>query len=326
LAFSDIIFKDSNFDFEAVAIATFHYQYRHVPIYRSFCELMGKHPENVTSITDIPFLPISFFKTQKVLSDEMQASLVFESSTTTSTTPSKHFVADEMIYQTSFVNGFEQAYGDVSNFAVLGLLPSYLERQNSSLVYMVNDFIAKSKHIESTFFMHDFEKLASTLNNLMAKKTPVLLIGVTYALLDFAAFYNKALTNVIVMETGGMKGKREELTKAEVHSILKEYFHLEKIHAEYGMTELLSQAYSHGDGLFQTPTWMRVLIRDSYAPNFYLEKNRTGGINVIDLANYYSCSFIETSDMGKLIEDDYFEVLGRIDTAEIRGCNLMYEG
>jgi len=326
LAFSDIIFKDSNFDFEAVAIATFRYQFRHVAIYRSFCELMGKHPDNVTSIAEIPFLPILFFKTHEVLSDEVQASVIFESSTTTSTIPSKHFVADEMIYQTSFVKGFEQVYGEVSNFAVLGLLPSYLERQNSSLVYMVNDFIAKSKYSDSAFFMHDFEKLASTLDNLMAKKTPVLLIGVTYALLDFGAYYNKPLTGVIVMETGGMKGKREELTKAEVHGILKAHFRVDKIHAEYGMTELLSQAYSLGDGLFQTPNWMRVLIRDSYAPNFYIEKNRTGGINVIDLANYYSCSFIETSDMGKLTENRCFEVLGRIDTAEIRGCNLMYEG
>lgn len=326
MAFSDNIFKDSNFDFEAVAMATFRYQFKHVTIYRAFCELMGKHPDNVTAIVEIPFLPISFFKTQTVLTDEMQVSAVFESSTTTSTTPSKHFVADETIYQKSFVAGFEQLYGNVSNYAVLGLLPSYLERQNSSLVYMVNDFITKSNYTESAFFMHDFEKLAATLDALMANNTPVLLIGVTYALLDFAAFYNKPLKNVIVMETGGMKGKREELTKTEVHSILKRDFQLEKIHAEYGMTELLSQAYSKGDGLFQTPAWMRVLIRDSYAPNFYLEKNKTGGINVIDLANYYSCSFVETSDMGKLTGDSYFEVLGRIDTAEIRGCNLMYEG
>jgi hypothetical protein len=326
LTFSDNIFFDSNFDFEAVAMATFCYQYEHVAIYKSFCDLMGKHPENVTSISDIPFLPISFFKTQRVLSDEMKASLVFESSTTTSATPSKHFVADETIYRKSFLTGFEQQFGDVSNYAVLGLLPSYLERQNSSLVFMVNDFISKSKYKESAFFMHDFENLREILDSLIAKKIHIILIGVTYALLDFAVFYNKPLTNVIVMETGGMKGRREELTKTEVHSRLKRDFKLEKIHAEYGMTELLSQAYSKGDGLFQTPAWMRILIRDSYAPNFYLEKNRTGGINVIDLANYFSCSFVETSDMGKLTGDGYFEVLGRMDTAEIRGCNLMYEG
>ena len=325
MAFSDHIFKDAYFDFEAVAMATFHYQYQHVAIYRSFCELMGKHPESVTAIDEIPFLPISFFKSHSVLSDEILATVVFESSTTTSATPSKHFVAVENIYQKSFVRGFEQQYGEVSNYAVLGLLPSYLERGNSSLVYMVNDFIEKSSYAESAFFMHDFERLKVVLDSLMERKIPVLLIGVTYALLDFATFYNKPLTNVIVMETGGMKGKREELTKMEVHSLLKSDFQVEKIHAEYGMTELLSQAYSKGDGLFQTPPWMRVLIRDSYAPNFYLEKNRTGGINVIDLANYYSCSFVETSDMGKLTENGFFEIVGRMETAEIRGCNLMYE-
>lgn len=324
------IFNISANTFEQAALELFVYQYQHNPIYQQFAKAMGKTPNNVSNIIDIPYLPISFFKTTAPSSspkgEEWEA--IFESSGTSGTLVSKHYVKDLSIYEKSFTTAFEQVYGNIDQYCIIGLLPSYLERSNSSLVYMVKEFIYKSKHAQSGFYLNNYEELYQTLLILEAEQQPTILIGVTFALLDFAEKYKMNLKHTIIIETGGMKGKQKELTRQEVHSILCNRLGLKNIHSEYGMTELLSQAYSTKNGIFATPPWMQVLIRSEQDPlEIYqyktLQQPITGAINIIDLANIYSCAFIATEDMGKLYPNGYFEVLGRLDNTDIRGCSLM---
>lgn len=281
-------------------------------------------PHEVTATDKIPFLPISFFKTHKVATTDFKPEIIFESSGTTGSNTSNHLVKDMSLYRQSFIKGFELFYGNPSKWCILGLLPGYLERKNSSLIAMVEDLIKKSGNRNSGFYLHDHEKLYQTLAHNEIIGQPTLLIGVTYALLDFAENHPMKLQNTIVMETGGMKGKREEITREEVHAFLKNKLGLKTIHSEYGMTELLSQAYGI-DGKLHCPSWMKVLLRDETDPFSILESphSATGVINIMDLANLYSCSFIATQDVGKANADGSFEVLGRMDNSDIRGCSLM---
>ncbi len=317
------IFNASSQDFEHLALSVFRLQYEQVSVFREYCNLVGKNLSNVQSLSDIPFLPIELFKTQDVLINDAVAQISFESSATTGQVTSKHHVANLAVYEASFMKCFLDFYGAPSDYIFLALLPSYLERSNSSLVYMMNQLIAESEHKLSGFFMNDFEKLNATIKSAKVTNRKLFLIGVTYALLDFAEQYPQDLSDTIIMETGGMKGRRAEILREEVHGILKLKFGVPNIHSEYGMTELLSQAYSKGDGVFHCPDWMKVLIRDPYDPT-QVNETGSGGINIIDLANINSCSFIATSDMGRKINKDTFAVLGRLHDAEIRGCNLMY--
>lgn len=321
----DKIFKiKTASEFLQLTIDIFRYQYRENPIYRQYVDLLGIVPEKVTQLTEIPFLPIVFFKTHKIISGETTTGFYFQSSGTTNPIRSKHFIADLEIYKQSFVQSFNRFYGDFHDYCFLALLPNYLEQPHSSLIFMMDYFIQNSLCTESIFLLNDFEKLASILDKLEKKKQKTILFGVSYALLDFAAYYNKPLQHTMVMETGGMKGKREELTKKELHRVLQKSFGT-TIHSEYGMTELLSQAYSKKNGKFYTPPWMKILIRDRYDPFSYLSHGKTGGINIIDFANINSCCFIETQDLGKINSDDSFELYGRFDVADTRGCNLMIE-
>ncbi|MEJ1221146.1 LuxE/PaaK family acyltransferase [Sediminicola sp. 1XM1-17] len=318
------IFEIKNSDeFQAKALEVFRYQYQNNTVYRKFCSLLGKDHDKVTHIKDIPFLPIDFFKSKKIVSASQTPTTVFTSSGTTGSVTSKHYVLDNAIYEQSYLSAFELFYGDVSNYCVLALLPSYLERQGSSLIYMVDDLIKKSHHPESGFYLNDFDLLQKKLLALENKGTKILLIGVSFALLDMVEQHSLHLKHTTIMETGGMKGRRKEMIREELHAVLKKGFGVPHIHSEYGMTELLSQGYSKGDGIFNTPPWMKILIRDPEDPLTYLSSGKTGGINVIDLANVHSCSFLATQDLGKVYPDDSFEVLGRFDNADIRGCNLM---
>ena len=301
----------------------FNFQFNNNPVYRSFCDLLYKHPSDVKCIEDIPFLPIQFFKSHKVLSSKHPIEATFSSSGTTGSVTSKHYVTDVNIYEESFRAGFHECYGNIEDYVILALLPSYLERQGSSLIYMVNDMIAQSKHSESGFYLDNISELKDHLNILDSKGQKVLLIGVSFALLDLVEHYQFHLKNTIVMETGGMKGRRKEVVRAELHSILKQGFGVSNIHSEYGMTELLSQAYSKGSGRFECPSWMRILTRDPEDALTLQERQKTGGINVIDLANVNSCSFIATQDLGRVSEDGSFEIIGRFDSSDIRGCNLL---
>jgi phenylacetate-coenzyme A ligase PaaK-like adenylate-forming protein len=309
--------------FNKVALQVYEYQYFKCTIYNKFCNGFGAHPSQVKTLAQIPFLPVSFFKTHKVLSAVEQEQIIFESSGTTGTTPSKHYVADVKLYEDSFNKAFELFFGKVSEYCILALLPAYLERTGSSLVYMADSLIKQSNHPQSGFYLNEFEKLHTTLNELKATKQKTILLGVTFGLLDFIENYRIDFPELIVMETGGMKGRREELTRAQVHDILKEGFGVSDIYSEYGMTELLSQGYSKGNGIFNTPPWMKIVIRDMYYPAGRLNNGQTGGVNIIDLANVHSCSFIATDDIGKVNKDGTFEILGRMDNAEVRGCNLM---
>ena len=284
---------------------------------------MGKSPDSVQSLSDIPFLPIDIFKTHHVISKSAIPELIFESSATTGQTTSKHQIIDVSIYETSFLKTFKMFYGAPDEYIFLALLPSYLERNNSSLVYMTDRLIKESKNTQSGFFMNNFEELNNQIQLSKNSEKKIFLIGVTYALLDFSEQYPQDLSNATVMETGGMKGRRKEMVRDEIHTFLKNKLKVEKVHSEYGMTELLSQAYSKGDGIFSCPPWMKVFIRDSYDPTQFSETG-SGGINVIDLANINSCSFIATGDLGRKTNKDSFEVLGRLQDAEVRGCNLMY--
>ena len=312
-------------DFNTLALAVFHYQFNHNAIYNRFVKSLKIEVNALRHYTDIPFIPIEFFKTQKVVSDttDIARAVQFTSSGTTGQITSTHYVQDEGLYTESFLKGFELFYGDVQHYCILALLPNYLERTGSSLVYMFDDLIKRSKHPLSGFYLHNTNELIQTLNALKQTPQKVLLLGVTYALLDLAEHTLALGDNVIVMETGGMKGRRKEMIKEEIHAELKQRLYASAIHSEYGMTELLSQAYSKQDGLFQCPPWMRVLIRDTNDPFSYVKPGKGGGINVIDLANLYSCSFIETKDLGKIHPDNRFEILGRFDNSDLRGCNLM---
>ncbi|MDH7912113.1 acyl transferase [Winogradskyella sp. SYSU M77433] len=310
-------------EFEELALKTFIFQFENNSVYRSFCDLLYKNPSDITSIKDIPFLPIQFFKSHEVLSSKSGIEKTFASSGTTGSITSKHFVNDINLYEESFRKGFHHFYGNIEDYVVLALLPSYLERDGSSLIYMVDDLIKKSKHPESGFYLNNLGELATTLNRLENKKQKTLLIGVSFALLDLVEEFQLNLNHTIVMETGGMKGRRKEIIRQELHEILKSGFSIDSIHSEYGMTELLSQAYSKGNGVFECPPWMKILTRDTEDALSIQQPNQTGGINIIDLANLNSCAFIATQDLGKVYKNEAFEIIGRFDNSDIRGCNLM---
>lgn len=309
--------------FEKIALKVFRYQYENNVVYREFCDFLKVEKGTVKSIEQIPFLPIQFFKSHVVLSSTNEIQQTFTSSGTTGMNTSKHLVTDISLYEESYRNAFSEFYGNIEDYAVLALLPSYLEREGSSLIYMVNDLIKRSNDSNSGFYLHNYNELIAKLIELDASGQNVLLIGVTYALLDLIEKQKFELKNTIIMETGGMKGQRKEMIREELHDILCNGFGVKSIHSEYGMTELLSQAYSLGNGIFECPNWMSVLIRDTEDALSYVDNGKTGGINVIDLANINSCSFIATQDLGKKHLNNSFEVLGRFDNSDIRGCNLM---
>ena len=310
-------------EFKETALRVFKHQFENNDVYRSFCDLLYKNPSDVKEIQDIPFLPIQFFKSHNILSSKENVIKTFTSSGTTGSIPSKHRVTDLSWYHESFRKGFQFFYGDVKDYNILALLPSYLEREGSSLIYMVDDLIQQTNKPTSGFYMHNLSELSSTLKELDAKGEKTLLIGVTFALLDLIEKETFQLNNTLIMETGGMKGRRKELVREQLHKILSKGFGVNKIHSEYGMTELLSQGYSIGGGVFKCPPWMRVLARDTEDALTTLDTQQTGGINIIDLANYNSCSFVATQDLGKVGEDGTFQVLGRFDHSDIRGCNLL---
>jgi len=316
------IFSVTTPQFDAFCLETFAFQYRGNVIYREWCDRLGIQLPAVRYITDIPALPVSFFKLGRQHTTEFEPEVVFESSGTTGTQSSYHEIKDVALYENCYTQAFRMFYGDPTEWCILALLPSYLERGNSSLVYMVNGLQQQSKHPLQGFFLHNTAELADRLKQLEAARQKTLLIGVTYALLDFAEQYPMALEHTVVMETGGMKGRREELTREQVHEKLQQQFQLSLIHSEYGMTELLSQAYSSGNGRFQAPPWMRVLVRDERDP-LVVKTAGEGLLQVIDLANRYSCAFIALDDVGKVYADGSFEVWGRRDHADLRGCSLL---
>ncbi len=312
-------------DFNEIALEIFHYQAKKNKVYNNFLNLINCEIEKVDSVETIPFLPIQLFKSHDVIIEDLVPTKVFKSSGTTDTGRSCHLVADLSIYEDSFIKGFSHFYEDIKDYVVLALLPSYLEQGESSLVYMVDHLIKRSNHEESGYCLNKLEETAAQLEELSKQNKKVLLIGVSYALLDLIEFKNFKLgEQFVVMETGGMKGRREELTKEDLHSKLMKGFGVSNIHSEYGMTELLSQAYSTGEAIFKTPPWMKVLIRDINDPLAFQTKNKSGGINVIDLANLNSCSFIATQDLGRINkEEGSFSILGRFDNSDVRGCNLL---
>ena len=323
IAASDIFSISNNKQFEKIALKVFRFQYDNNSVYREFCQFLNVEKQQVKSLQQIPFLPIQFFKSHEVLSSTEKIQETFTSSGTTGMSTSRHFVTDITLYEESYRKGFAQFYGNIENYAVLALLPSYLEREGSSLIYMVDDLIQLSNHPESGFYLNNYDDLIQKLLQLDEAGENIILIGVTYALLDLIEKQQFHLKNTIIMETGGMKGKRKEMIREELHELLCKGFGVNAIHSEYGMTELLSQAYSLGNGIFECPNWMQVLIRDTEDALSYVENGKTGGINVIDLANINSCSFIATQDLGKKQPNNSFEVLGRFDNSDIRGCNLM---
>jgi len=323
--YQDIFNIKTEDDFLKSAIETFRFQAENNSVYKKFISLLNIDVSEVKQLHQIPFLPIQFFKTHKIVSTNASVKEIFYSSGTTGMQLSKHYVTDINCYKTSFTKGFESFYGNIKDYTILALLPNYLERKGSSLVFMINDLIVKTGIKESGFYLNNLDELAQTLKTLDKKGEKTLLIGVSFALLDLIEKHQFQLKNTIIMETGGMKGRRKEIIREELHQILKNGFGVSKIHSEYGMTELLSQAYSQGNGVFTTPKWMKILIRDTEDALTIFPKNKTGGINVIDLANKNSCSFIATQDLGKKLTDIHFEILGRFDNSDIRGCNLMIE-
>ena len=310
-------------EFVKICLQIYELQMDNNPIYSAYSQIIlkGKSPKK---LEEIPFLPIEFFKTEQIICVTQKIEEIFLSSGTTGN-QSKHLVSDLSIYENSFQNAFQLFYGDITDYCILSLLPNYREREGSSLIYMVDDLIKRSNHPKSGFYLNNYKEVSETILELEKNGQKTLLIGVSYALLDLAKDYPMNLENTIIMETGGTKGKRKELLKEELHKILKETFSLDSIHSEYGMTELLSQSYSEGDNIFKTPPWKKVLIRDVNDPLTILGKNRSGGINIIDLANIYSCPFIATQDLGRLHEDESFSVLGRFDNSDVRGCNLLVQ-
>ena len=320
---NDIFTISSKKEFEKIALKVFRFQFDNNKVYQEFCMLLNKNKENVKSLIEIPFLPIQFFKSHEVLSSSEPIQATFTSSGTTGIQTSKHLVTDITLYEESYRNAFSEFYGNIEDYCVLALLPSYLEREGSSLIQMVDDLIQSSNYEDSGFYLNNYEELIAKLTELDNSGQNVILIGVTYALLDLIEMHQFQLKNTIIMETGGMKGKRKEMIREELHTILCEGFGVPVIHSEYGMTELLSQAYSLGNGIFECPNWMQILIRETEDALSYVNEGKTGGINVIDLANINSCSFIATQDLGKKYPNHSFEVLGRFDNSDIRGCNLM---
>ena len=311
--------------FENVALKIFQFQAENCAVYKDYIYHLNINPSAINNVKEIPFLPISFFKTHEILSPIVKPEIIFTSSGTTGSITSKHLVSKLEVYQESYNRAFKIFYGEPEEFCILALLPSYLERKGSSLIYMVDDLLKQSQHPKSGYFLHDLSNLYQRLISLKKAKQKTILIGVTYALLDFVEQFQVEFTELIVMETGGMKGKRKEMIRQELHQILCTGFGVNHIHSEYGMTELLSQAYSYGNGVFNCPPWMKVLLRDTSDPLSLLQGKQSGGINIIDLANINSCSFIATQDLGKLHADGSFEILGRFDNADIRGCNLLVQ-
>ena len=320
---SDLFSISNQKQFEKIALKTFRYQYENNLVYQEFCDLLHTNVQKVKTLQQIPFLPIQFFKSHTVVSNNEAPQAIFTSSGTTGMTTSQHLVTDVSLYEESYRRGFSQFYGNIENYVVLALLPSYLEREGSSLIYMVEDLIQLSNQPESGFYFFFHDELIEKLIELDSQGQNVILIGVTYALLDLIEKRKFQLQNTIIMETGGMKGKRKEMIREELHQQLCAGFGVASIHSEYGMTELLSQAYSLGEGIFECPSWMQILIRDTEDALSYITNGKTGGINVIDLANRNSCAFIATQDLGKKYANGTFEVLGRFDNSDIRGCNLM---
>ena len=319
----DIFTISNQKQFDKMALKVFRFQYENNLVYREFCDFLKTDVKKVKTIQQIPFLPIQFFKSHPVVSNSNPIQTTFTSSGTTGLVTSQHLVTDVSIYEESYRKGFSQFYGNIEDYVVLALLPSYLEREGSSLIHMVDDLIQLSNHPESGFYLHNYDELIEKIIQLDQSGQNVILIGVTYALLDLIEKQSFQLENTIIMETGGMKGKRKEMIREELHQKLCNGFGVKSIHSEYGMTELLSQAYSLGDGIFECPSWMQISIRDTEDALSYVREGKTGGINVIDLGNINSCSFIATQDLGKKYSNGSFEVLGRFDHSDIRGCNLM---
>lgn len=306
-----------------MALKVFSYQAKYSPVYSEYTRHLGIDPNAVSKVEEIPFLPIAFFKQGDIITEGQEAEMVFLSSGTTGMIPSRHLVADLSWYENSFDHCFRNFYGDPADWVILALLPAYLEREGSSLIYMAEKLIEQSRAEQSGFYLYDFAKLAQVLQQTGEQGKKVLLLGVSFALLDFAEQYQLDLSHVTIMETGGMKGRRKEMVREELHAELRKAFGKEHIHSEYGMTELLSQAYSQEQGIFNTPPWMRILTRPTDDPLGILDNEKTGGINIIDLANINSCSFIATQDLGRVYEDHSFEILGRFDNSDVRGCNLL---
>jgi len=337
------IFSVKRDNFERLSLEIFHFQYWNNEIYKAFTDTLKINVDDVKLVSQIPFLPIGLFKSHKVKTTEFEPHVVFESSGTTHSGNSHHFLKDMELYRQSFLKGFELHYGSPRDWCIIALLPSYLERKHSSLVFMIDDLIRQTGHSQSGFYLNQYERLYNMLRLLEVQNQKTLFVGVSFALLDFAEQYSLPLKHTIIMETGGMKGRKEEMVREELHRVLKDRFEVDAIHSEYGMTEMLSQAYSKKDGIFQPPPWMRVFIRDEEDPLDVTDAttnsgqgkihglatndsgltSKTGAINIIDLANVYSCSFIGTDDAGKLFANGSFEVLGRIDDSDIRGCSLM---
>jgi len=315
----------SGWNFDSLCMEVFNYQAAANPVYRNFLSYLKIVPSDITQPSRIPFLPISFFKSQMIVCSGVSPEIVFTTSGTTGADPGRHFIGSLRFYKKIFLEAFNIFYGDIKHYCILALLPSYLERTGSSLIYMVDEMIRETGNSNSGFYLHDLAALKQKLDESGKMNHPVLLIGVTYALLDLAEKFPGCLENVTVMETGGMKGKRREMVREEVHGKLQQAFGVPSIHSEYGMTELLSQAYSAGNGIFKSPPWMRVLIRDINDPFGGDLESRTGAINIIDLANVDSCAFIATQDVGKNHPDGSFEVLGRFDESDLRGCNLLVD-
>jgi len=320
--FTDRVFSIGKQEFSPFALDLFGFQYLHNPVYKAYTDSLHIAPGKVKTIDRIPFLPVNFFKTHSIKTTSFEPEIIFESSGTAQTISSKHYVKDISIYRNNFIKGFERFYGPVSDWCIIGLLPSYLERDHSSLVFMVDELVKKTNHTQSGFYLYDYEQLFRVLKALEQQQQKTLLIGVTFALLDFAEKFPMQLNHTVVMETGGMKGRRKEMTRIELHNSLKQGLGLKHVHSEYGMTELLSQAYSKSDGLFESVPWMRILVRNDDDP-FEVHEAGEGIINIIDLSNIYSCSFIATDDLGKVSADGRFEVFGRTDNSDIRGCSLL---
>lgn len=324
-AIKDEIFSINDEEsFNRIALRLFQLHFYQNPLYRQFVLSLPISFHNPNSYKDIPFLPISFFKSKRIIIEGQKDEVVFSSSGTTGSITSKHYVADLNWYINNSLNIFKLFFGDIENYCVLALLPSYLEREGSSLIVMANELILRSENPKSGFVLDDKDRLKKELNDLKKNGQKTILLGVSYALLDLIENESIQFPELIVMETGGMKGRRKELIRKELHARLKEGYGVDTIYSEYGMTELLSQAYSVGDGVFKTPPWMKILIRDSNDPFSYLNENQVGGMNIIDLANLYSCPFIATQDLGKKVENG-IEILGRFDNSDIRGCNLLLD-
>ncbi len=321
----DEIFSVNKDSFDSLTIEIFQYQAQNNPVYSQYLDYLRINTSEVKKVAQIPFLPIELFKNHRIITGNAGPEMIFESSGTTGSIPSRHFITDLAVYRKSIEKGFRHFFGDPADYVFLALLPNYLERKNSSLVYMTQHLMELSGHNDNGFYLYEHEKLAQKIEFLSGDKRKVFFIGVSFALLDFAEQFKPDLSNAVIMETGGMKGKRKELTRPELHDELKMAFHSDHIMSEYGMAELLSQAYSLKKGIFETPAWMRFMVRDTNDPFCFLENGQTGGLNIIDLANINSCSFIATQDLGKILNDGNTEIMGRFDNSDIRGCSLMYD-